>query len=377
MSLRRFRALVWKELLELSRDSIVILFVIYAFTGDIFTAAQGFHLELTNAAMSVIDYDHSAASRELVARFAAPYFSLRKTPASEREMLKRLDSGADLLGIVIPHGFQSDLEHGQHAAIQLFLDGSRATHASLAEGYAREIIGGLGSEMSMRRIGLTALDQNRMPMVEAALRVRFNPNRREEFFNGINEMLIMLSVLAIALPASALIREREHGTIEQLLVSPIEPWELLLAKIAASTVVLIFGALLATFCLLIPFFHVPVRGSLGLFFACAAIFVFTMAGLGLVVASFCRTMPQVSMMTLIVMAPIIFLSGAWTPPEAMPGWLAEATVLSPLRWFNEIAFGIFLRGASLGDLQRPLTMMIVLGAVFFAWGATQFRRHFR
>ncbi|HVN29345.1 MAG TPA: ABC transporter permease, partial [Candidatus Binataceae bacterium] len=289
----------------------------------------------------------------------------------------RLDSGEDLLAIVIPHNFQSDLEHGHHVAIQLFLDGSRATHASLAEGYAREIVDGLGSEVSMHRIGLTASDQNRMPVVNAALRVRFNPNRHEDFFNGINEMLIMLSVLAIALPASALVREREHGTIEQLLVSPIEPWELLLAKIAASTIVLIFGALLATFCLLIPYFHVPVRGSLGLFFACAAIFVFTMSGLGLVVAALCRTMPQVSMMTLIVMAPIIFLSGAWTPPEAMPGWLAEATVLSPLRWFNEIAFAIFLRGASFGDLLRPLAIMIALGAIFFVWGATQFRRHFR
>src|SRR5208282_674835 len=109
---------------------------------------------------------------------------------------------------------------------------------------------------------------------DAALRVRFNPNRHEEYFNGINEMLMMLSMLAIALPASALIREREHGTIEQLLVAPIEPWELLLAKITASTFVLILGALLCTFCLLIPFIHVPVRSSMTLFFACAAAFVF-------------------------------------------------------------------------------------------------------
>lgn len=377
MNRRRFTALIWKELLEFSRDSIVILFVLYAFTGDIFASAQGFQLELVNAAMSVIDYDHTALSRELIARFAPPYFSLRKAPASESEMIARLDLGDDLLGIIIPHGFQSDIEHGQPVAIQLFLDGSRATHASLAEGYAREIIAGFGAECSTQRMGLTSLDQNRMPIIEAALRVRFNPNRREEFFNATNEMLMMLAMLAIALPASALIREREHGTIEQLLVSPIEPWELLLAKITASTIVLIFGALIATFCLLIPFFHVPVRGSLALFFACASIFVFTMSGLGLVVASLCRTMPQVSMMTLIVMTPIIFLSGAWTPPEAMPGWLADATVLSPLRWFNEIAFGIFLRGASLGDLIHPLAMMFGLGMIFFLWGATQFRRQFR
>jgi ABC-2 type transport system permease protein len=168
-------------------------------------------------------------------------------------MLARLDSGKDLIGVVIPHNFQSDVEHGQRPAIQLFLDGSRSTHASLAEGYVREIVSGLGGEVSMHRMGLTSLDQQRMLVLEAALRVRFNPNRDEKFFNAINEMLMMLSMLAIALPASALIREREHGTIEQLLVSPIEPWELLLAKIASSTIVLIIGALLATFCLLIPF----------------------------------------------------------------------------------------------------------------------------
>jgi ABC-2 type transport system permease protein len=377
MNRGRFIAMVWKELLEFSRDAIVILFVIYAFTGDIFIAAQGFHLELSRAGLGVIDYDHSRTSRELVARFAMPYFELRAAPAGERAMQQRLDDGRDLIGIVIPHDFEADLEHGRHADIQVLLDGSLAAHASLADGYAREIVAGLGAEIELDRMHLTTAARRRMPIIEPALRVRYNPNREEDTFNAINEMLMMLAMLAVALPASALIREREHGTIEQLMVSPVEPWELLLAKIAASAIVLMLGAALATFAVLIPIFHIPIRGSLAAFFGCAAAFVITMSGLGLVVASLCRTMPQVSMMTIIVAAPILFLSGAWTPPEGMPEWLVRASVLSPLRWFNEIAFSLLLRGASLSDLVAPIAAMIGLGALFFAVGAMRFRAQFR
>lgn len=377
MSAPRFFALVWKELLELGRDSVLIIFVIYAFTGDIFTAASGLNMDLTNAGLSVVDHDRTDLSRELIARFPAPYFSLRAEPKSERELLGRLDSGADILGIVIPPDFQSDLTHGKPAALQMFLDGSRASHAALAEGYGREIIGGISEEIALRRLGLDAAARRALPTIEPALRVRFNPNRESPYFNGLNEMLSMMSLLAIALCAAALIREREHGTIEQLLVSPLAPWEIMLAKVTAATLVVLAGAALATFGMLVPYFHLPVRGSLLLFFACSAAFVFSMAGLGLVVASVCRTMPQVAMMTIIVIAPLLFLSGAWTPPEAMPGWLADATVLSPLRWFNEIAFGIFFRGATLRDLLMPIAAMNALGALFFLWGAIRFRAHFR
>jgi ABC-2 type transport system permease protein len=374
MKAARLLALVRKELFELSRDTVLLAFLIYAFTGDILIAAKGVRLDLHNAAIGVVNQDHSALSRELVYEFAAPYFRTRSV-SGEKELLRRLDAGDDMAGLVIPPKFDADLEDGRAASIQLFLDGSRASQAPLAESYAREIVARLGSEVATRRLQLAPDAANALPVITPELRVVFNPNRDEAWFQGLEEMLMMISLLAITLPAAALVREREHATIEQLLVSPLAPWEILLAKTVASTLTLLFCTAGAVLGLLIPVLHVPVRGSLILFFVSAAIFIFTMSGLGLLTASLCRTMPQVAMVGILVAAPILFLSGAWTPPEAMPWWFARLTILSPLRFFNDITLGIFLRAATFRDLLPAVGAMTALGSVFFLWGVLRLGKH--
>jgi ABC-2 type transport system permease protein len=325
----------------------------------------------------VLDHDRSAVSRELTGRFPRPHFELRPAARDAEEIVDALDAGHDMLGIVVPSGFEADLARGERVAIQLLLDGSQATQAALAEAYTREIVAGLSNEITLRRLGLAPDAARALPVIEPALRVRFNPNRDELFFMVLNSVGMMLSLVAIMLSASALVREREHGTIEQLLVSPLEPWEILLAKTAASTVVLLAGAVVAIFGVLFPVFHVPLRGSLVVFFGSTTIFVFAMCGLGMTVASLCRTMPQVGMVTLLLMAPVLFLSGGWMPLEAMPAWLASLTALSPLRWFTDITFGLFLRGTTLCDVVLPIAAMTALGALFFVWGALRFRARFR
>jgi ABC-2 type transport system permease protein len=374
MRAARLLALVRKELFELSRDTVLLLFLIYAFTGDILIAAKGVRLDLHNAAMGVVNQDHGALSRELVYEFDAPYFRTRSV-SGEKRLLRRLDAGDDMAGLVIPPKFDADLKHGRPASIQLFLDGSRASQAPLAESYAREIVARLGREVAMRRLQLAPDAANTLPVITPELRVVFNPNRDEAWFQGLEEMLMMISLLAITLPAAALVREREHATIEQLLVSPLAPWEILFAKTVASTLTLLFCTAGAVLGLLIPVLHVPVRGSLILFFASAAIFIFTMSGLGLLTASLCRTMPQVAMVGILVAAPILFLSGAWTPPEAMPWWFARLTILSPLRFFNDITLGIFLRGATFRDLLPAVASMTALGTAFFLFGVLRLGKH--
>jgi ABC-2 type transport system permease protein len=374
MRASRLLALVRKELLELGRDTVLLVFLIYAFTGDIMLAAKGIRLDLHNASVGVVNQDHSALSRELVYDFAAPYFRTRSA-SSEKALLRRLDAGDDMAGLVIPPRFEADLEQGRAASVQLFLDGSRASQAPLAESYAREIVARLGRTVAADRLQLAPDALSALPVITPELRVIFNPNREEAWFQGLEEMLMMISLLAIALPAAALVREREHATIEQLLVSPLAPWEILLAKTVASTITLLFCTAGAVLGLLIPILHVPVRGSLILFFASAALFIFTMSGLGLLTASVCRTMPQVAMVTILVAAPILFLSGAWTPPEAMPAWFARLTILSPLRFFNDITLGIFIRGATFDDLVPAVAAMTALGMVFFLWGVLRLGEH--
>ncbi len=374
MRTRRLLALIYKEILELSRDTVLVIFLVYSFTGDILVAAKGVRLDLHNAGISALSQDHGPITREFIADFAPPYFRIH-SETNEDSIMRRLDAGQDVAGIVIPPKFEARLMRNAPASVQLFLDGSSATQASLAEGYAREIGARVAERTAIERLGMLPDAREALPIAGSELRVDFNPNRNEEWFQGLQEMLMMISLLAIALPAAALIREREHGTIEQLLISPVAPWEILLAKTLASSLTLVMCTAVAVFGLIIPVLHVPIRGNLLLFFASTTLFVFTMSGLGLLVASLCRTMPQVAMISILVAAPILFLSGAWTPPEAMPKWFAEMTVLSPLRWFNDVAFGVFLRGATLGDLLIPVTMMTALGGIFFLWGMLRLRSH--
>jgi ABC-2 type transport system permease protein len=374
---RRLLALIRKEILELARDRVMMGFLVYAFTIDVLLVAQGLHLSLSHAGASILDRDRTSTSRELVGRLPQRHFQVRPPPRDEGEMLERLDRGKDLIGLVIPPDFEERVLRGARAPVQLFLDGSQAAHASLAEGYLREVVASLSEERELERLGLAPDAADALPVVESALRVRFNPNRDEAYFMGLNELLWWMALLAVILPASALVREREHGTIEQLLVSPITPWEVLLAKSTASTLLVLGGTAVSVFAILLPVFGVPVRGSLVLFFASSTLFTFTMSGVGMMVASLCRTMPQVGAVSLLVMAPILLLSGSFTAPEAMPLWLERATVLSPLRWFTDVSFGIFLRGAGVRDLAVPILAMTGLGALFFAWGALRFRERFR
>jgi len=377
MALDRFFALLRKELRELGRDRVLVIFIIYAFTADVLIAAEGIRVSLTHAATTILDQDRSATSRELIGRLPSRYFSMSDPPRNEKALLARLDAGRALFGLVIPPGFERDLMQRGNAPIQLFLDGTQSAHASQAEAYVQEVVAEFSRDILARQMGATDGSASALPSIEPAIRLRFNPNSVEIYFEAMSEMLSMMAFLAILIPAATLIREREHGTIEQLLVSPVTPVEILLAKTTASTIVLLAGTAVCVFGLLLPVIDVPVRGSLLLFFTCTAIFAFSMSGIGLMVASLARTMPQVAMLSLLVVAPIILLSGAWTPPEAMPDWLAGAMFISPLRWFNDVTYGIFLRGAHLGDLVRPVLAMIGLGAAFYLWGGLRFRAHFR
>jgi ABC-2 type transport system permease protein len=212
--------------------------------------------------------------------------------------------------------------------------------------------------------------------VENRIRLWHNADLNEEWFRSIAELITMMTVMCIVLPAAALIREKERGTIEQLLVSPLSPVQVMLAKVIAMEAVMLAGVAVALFGIMQPIYHVPVRGSLVLLFALTAIYAFTNAGLGLAAATFARNMGQTGLLVLLIVMPIITLSGTWTPFESMPEWLRAAMTLSPLRHFVDIIYSILLRGAGLAVLWKSVLAMCVLGAALFAIGLARFRRQF-
>jgi ABC-2 type transport system permease protein len=171
----------------------------------------------------------------------------------------------------------------------------------------------------MQRLGMGR--SGPLPQVQNDIRVWYNPNQEDSWFMGISEMLNIATVFAVLLPAAAMVREKERGTVEQLIVSPLSPFGILLPKVVSMTGVILCGVALSLFLVLIPVFAIPVKGSLLLFFALSGLYVFTTAGLGLFAATIARNLAQAGMLSILILAPMLFLSGAWTPPEAMPGWL--------------------------------------------------------
>ena len=370
--LRQLRVLTVKELRQLVRDRPLFGFMAWMFTMNIVLSAGEVGTELNHAALLVHDGDRSAASRELVHRLQPPYFRLLGEVRSGAEGVARLDRGEAVILVDIPPRFGEMLAAGREpATVQVLVDTTNANVGYLAASYASRIAARMGQEWRARA---------GTPAVAAAIvyrpRVWYNPDLDEAWFGTLSELLTMLTIACVLLPATALVRERERGTIEQLLVSPLGPAQVLLAKVVATTVVALAGVAVALLGIMHPFYGVPIRGSLALFFALAALYAFTGAGLGMVAATFTRKTGQVGLLILLMVMPIVMLSGIRTPWESMPAWLRFVMTLSPLHHFIEVSYGLLLRGAGIAVLWDSILWMAVLGAALFATGVWRFRGQF-
>lgn len=375
--LRRLQVLTVKELLQLARDPVLLLFMAFLFTGNIYLQGSSVSLQLTSASLLVHDADRSAASRELLYRFRPPYFRLEGEVAHPRAGLRALDRGEAMLLLEIPPDFERALLRGEPAAAQLLVDGTHTVPGLLAAGYAARIAGELGLETALAREGLSGARLDAVPVIADEPRAWFNPNQKDTWFMPISELLEGITILAILLPAAALVREKERGTIEQLLVAPLSPLLILLPKLIAMTAVILAGVTLSLFVVILPVFEVPVKGSLPLFYAVTALYVFANAGLGLFAATLARNLAQIGLLSLLIVAPILLLSGVWTPPEAMPAWLRVGTLISPLRHYLDAAYGILLKGAGADLLWDSILALALVGTAIFAFGAWRLRRQFR
>lgn len=374
---RRMQVMIVKEWLQLSRDLILLCFIAYAFTIDVYLAGSGVSLQLNQAAIAVRDASHSQSSRELIHRFREPYFRRVGEVDGAREGMRMLDDGEAIAVLDIPGDFERALERGESTSVQLQVDATHSVLGFLASSYAAQIVGQYGLDIGLVRAGIGSAGDAMVPRIDSRHRVWFNPNQNDEWFMSISEMLTVVTLFAILLPAAAMVREKERGTVEQLLVSPLTSFQIMIPKVVAMTVVILVGVILSLMLVLKPIFHVPFKGSPMLFLAVTTLYVFTTAGLGLFAATIARNLAQAGMMTILILAPMIFLSGAWTPPEAMPSWLRVGMKFSPLHYYMDVVFGILLKGARLEELWRSILGILVLGGVVFGFGLWRFRRQFQ
>ena len=371
----RFWAMMFKELIQLGRDGLLVFAIAYLFLFDTYMAGN-VGMNLNNAVVVVQDADHSAASRELIYRFQPPYFKLGGEVAHGRESQRLLDTGGALVALDIPPRFEHDLLTGRPTAVQVQVDAANTVLGFLAASYSAQIIGQYGFDQALARLGVSASALDNVPMIRNEDRVWYNPNQKDAWFMPLSELLVVITIMSIMLPAAAAVREKERGTIEQLLVTPLSSLQILLPKVVAMTLVILLGTAASLLFVLHGAFDFPMRGSLALFFAVTALYAFTTAGLGLYIATIARNLAQAALLAILVLMPMIFLSGAWTPPEAMPAALREAMYLSPLYYFIEMGYGILLKGAGVDVLWDSLLGLALLGVVIFAFGVRRFRRQF-
>ena len=373
---RRLAAMTWKEILQLSRDVPLLLFLLYSFSLSVVVSGAGITMQLTNAELLVHDADHSHSSRELIHRFQPPYFTFAGEISDPREGLRQLDQGKVMVLLEIPPRFHVALMSGERTAVQLLVDTTNAPQGLSAAGYSVRIAGLFGTETGLASAGLSGAE-GAIPRVSSAHRVWFNPTQDERWFQSIAHVLRMTTIFAVLLPAAALVREKERGTVEQLLVSPLSPFQIMFSKVLAMSGVILIALSLALYGVLHPVFHVPMKGSTGLFFLLTTLHVFTTAGFGLVAATIAKNQAQVGMMTLFVVGPMLLLSGLTSPYESMPQWVQTVMTFSPLRYYIDITYGVMLKGAGLDLLWKPVVAMLLLGGALFGFGMWRFRRQFQ
>jgi ABC-2 type transport system permease protein len=370
--LRQVAALVGKEWRQLLRDTALVGFVVFIFTLDILIAAGAPELDLRSAPIGLIDRDGSVASRELAGRLRAPYFDVRAVADDEAQVARALERGQLRAVLTVPHGFERALVRGETAQVQLVVEAADSNLGYLVASYTERILALLASDLAPAGAASDAL-----PEVRLQARFRFNPALTEAWYATISELLTMLTVASILLPAAAMVREKERGTIEQLLVSPLSPLQIVLAKVVAMAGVVLVGSAVAVGLVMHGLLGVPFVGSPLLFFSLVALYAMTASGLGVVAATFARSSGQVGLIVLLLVMPIIMLSGTWNLRESMPDWLQAAIYLSPLRYMVDIAYGVLLKGADLATVAKPAALMVMLGLAFLVVGTARFRRQFR
>lgn len=365
--IRRIRCLIRKEARQLRRDPVLLILIGWLYTVEVLLCAYALSFDLVEAPIAVVDRDGTPASRALAdALDRSPYFRVHVRPASEAAPERLLDRGEVLASLGIPAGWMRSLHRGGEAPLQLLVDGSSSATAATVRGYAQGLIGrraldGPGASGS----GVRA------PVVENRTRIWFNAPLKSVYFMVLSMIALAAMMVGMIHPAASLVREKEAGTIEQLMVSPMRPVELVAAKLFV-TLAVSFAGLTASLGL-VAWFEVPVRGSVLLFYFVSLVFQTSSIGLGILVATLSRNLQQALLLSLFGLLPIMFLSGTMVPIESMARPLQLLSLLSPLRYYMDAILGIFLKGNGLAILWPGIAAMAALGAVIFAASLSRVR----
>lgn len=378
VNLGRLLQLVRKEFRQMLRDprSQRMLFVSPIIQLLLFGYAV--NTDVRNVKTFVVDQDRTTLSRQLVETFqASGYFRVTGTGDRPQELTDALDHGNAVLGLEIPRGFSADVAAGRTARVQVLLDGTSSNTANIAQGYATQIIQRFGLDKAgtgaREDRGTGAPGDRGTGGVDLRARAWYNPDLRSQVYNVPAVIGTIVMLMGLLLTSLAVVREREIGTLEQLMVSPLTPSELILGK-TLPVVFVAFADLLLITAVALLWFHVPLRGSFALLLLASAFYILSGLGIGLLISTVSNTQQEAFMSMFFFFLPALILSGFMYPVENMAVFFRYVTLLNPVRHYLVVVRGIFLKGAGWEALWPQITTLAVMGVMVLWFATTRFHK---
>ncbi|RPI87664.1 MAG: ABC transporter permease [Planctomycetaceae bacterium] len=368
--MKRLAIIFWlgtKELRSLQHDLVLVVFVIYSFTLAIYTQATGTSSEVHNASIAFVDEDQSALSGQLVNAFYPPRF-LNPEQIAARQLDRAMDQGDYIFVIEIPPRFEADARAGRSPEVQVNIDATAMLQAGVGSSYIQNILGQETSRFLERS------DHRAGPPVAVVTRRLFNPNGTTSWFTSVVAIINQVTLLTMVLTGAALLREREQGTIEHLLVMPLTAFDIAMAKVWANGLVILVAVAASLFLIVRTALGVPVAGSPWLFLVGVVLYLFFATALGIFMGTIARTMAQFALLVIVVVIVLQLLSGGNTPVESQPEWLQKITYFLPSRSFVSFSQAIIYRGAGLGIVWPDFAMVTAMGLALFLYSMRLFRK---
>ena len=369
------RSIFIKELLQLRRDRRLFGIVFLAPVIQLVLLGYAANMDVNTVHTAVFDQDKSAASRDFIQKFeSSGYFEIDDYVDSYHQITRDINDGSVLWALIIPKDFEQNIKRMQTTPIQAIMDGSDGNKSSIALGYIQGIISNYSKEIMIQATNQAGKKINVAGNINSVVRVWYNPELKTRVFMLPNIMGLILVAIITVLMTMAIVKEREIGTLEQLIVTPIKPWQLIIGKTIPFIMVGFIDSLVAI-AVMVLWFGIVIKGSFIFLLFASLIFVLSILGIGLFVSTISKTQQQAMMVAQFgLLLPMIYLSGFAFPIENMPGWLQPVTYLIPLRYYIIILRGIILRGASFVELLPDTIMLLVLGVVILAASVFRFKK---
>ncbi len=356
-----------KELLTLCRDPMLLILILYTFTLSIYTSAVSEPDSLTNAAIAIVDEDHSQLSERITDSFYPPMFMLPKLVNFD-EIDENMDNGRYTFVLVLPAKMQEDILAKRTPDIQLNIDATRMSQAFTGGSYIQQILDKEVRDFINKERG------ERVNEITLNVRNKFNMNLISMWHASIVHLIENITLLAIVLTGSALIREREHGTLEHLLVMPVNSFEIMVSKIWSMTLVVLCATALSIFLVVQYWLKIPLAGNVLVFFLGVILHLLAVTSMGIMLATIAQNMPQMGMLLILVLMPMNILSGGSTPIENMPIYIRKIMGFFPTTHFVELSQAVLFRGAELNIVWKPMLAIFLLSSAYFFFAFIRFRK---